>query len=42
MVEYVVLLTVVSLIAVAATVALGVPLVRWYSFQRVFMMFPIP
>lgn len=42
MVEYVVLLTLVSVVAVLATVALGVPLVNWYSLQRIFMLVPVP
>ena len=42
MAEYVVLLTVVSVVVMAATVALGVPLVNWYSLQRIFMLVPVP
>jgi len=42
MTEYVVLLTLVSLGAVAATVGLGAPLVRWYLLQRLFVLLCVP
>ncbi|HTM44301.1 MAG TPA: hypothetical protein VL137_05065 [Polyangiaceae bacterium] len=41
-VEYVVVLTLVSLGVVAALVAVGVPLVRTYSAQVAWLVTPIP
>lgn len=42
MVEYVILLTLVSIVAATATVNLGPPLVRWYELQRVFILVGVP
>jgi Flp pilus assembly pilin Flp len=40
--EYVTLLTVISIGAVAATIALGVPLTKLFLFQRAILLLPIP
>lgn len=40
--EYVTLLVLVSLGCAAATVALGVPLVNLFIFQRALLLLPIP
>ena len=40
--EYVVVLTLVSLVGSAAVVALGVPLVRAFRFAQLFIALPIP
>ena len=42
MAEYLVLLTLVSIGAVASTLALGPPLVRWYQLQRVYVLVGVP
>lgn len=40
--EYVTLLVLVSIGCAAATVALGVPLVNLFIFQRALLLLPIP
>lgn len=41
-VEYTLLLTLVSIGAMAATSALGPPFLDWYRMQRLVLLLPIP